>query len=157
MASLRSRIEEHPVLWALGSVLTGFLAGIGAYQGILRIAKLEVVSAYELQRTAKVDERVEKLEKELVALTAREKFFRTYLAYKSNPNAGTKARFVEMVQGWTDPSLTAEERKYLPRFSMVARTETGEELRCEAIIEGLDFIWPLPKEICEAAARGSKE
>ena len=41
--TLRERIEDNPVVWLLGSLLAGFLAGIGAYQAILEIAHLKVV------------------------------------------------------------------------------------------------------------------
>ena len=41
---LKEQIENNAVIWFLGAVVASFLAGIGAYEGILRIAKLEVVS-----------------------------------------------------------------------------------------------------------------
>ncbi len=45
--ALRERIENNPIIWLLSTILAGFLAGIGTYDGILRIAKLEVVSRAE--------------------------------------------------------------------------------------------------------------
>ena len=42
---LKERVENNPVVWLLGALVTGFGAGIGTYEGILRIAHLEVVSA----------------------------------------------------------------------------------------------------------------
>jgi len=53
---LKARIENNALTWFLGAIVTGFGAGIGAYQGILEIAKLEVVSQerrtdYEALRT----------------------------------------------------------------------------------------------------------
>ena len=41
---LKERIEKNAAIWFLGAVFTGFAAGIGTYEGVLRIAKLEVVS-----------------------------------------------------------------------------------------------------------------
>ena len=42
--TLKERVENNPVVWLLGALLTGFGAGIATYEGILRIAHLEVVS-----------------------------------------------------------------------------------------------------------------
>lgn len=39
--SLRERAESSPVLYVLGALFSGFLAGLGTYEGILRISKLE--------------------------------------------------------------------------------------------------------------------
>jgi hypothetical protein len=47
---LKERIENNAVVWFLGAVVACFLAGIGTYEGILRIAKLEVVSQDRQQR-----------------------------------------------------------------------------------------------------------
>jgi len=44
-SSFKEKVEQHPVTVVLLAVLAGFLAGIGTYEGILRIAKLEVVPA----------------------------------------------------------------------------------------------------------------
>jgi len=41
---LKETIENHPVIWMLGTVIAAFLAGIGAYDGILRISGSQVVS-----------------------------------------------------------------------------------------------------------------
>ena len=41
--TLKERIENNLAIWFLGAIVTGFLAGVGAYQGILSIAQLEVV------------------------------------------------------------------------------------------------------------------
>lgn len=43
--SLRKRIENHPVIWFLGTLVAGFSAGLGAYHAILEIAHLKVVPA----------------------------------------------------------------------------------------------------------------
>jgi len=47
---LKKRIENHLVVFFLSTIVTGFLAGLGAYRGILRIAKLEVISQVQGQR-----------------------------------------------------------------------------------------------------------
>jgi len=41
--TFKERIENDPIAWLIGVAFTAFITGIGAYQGILEIAKLEVV------------------------------------------------------------------------------------------------------------------
>ena len=41
---LKETIENQPVIWVLGLVVTTFAAGIGAYDGFLRISRNQVVS-----------------------------------------------------------------------------------------------------------------
>ena len=48
--SLKERVEQNVVVWFLGAIVTGFLAGIGTYEAVLRIAKLEVMSQNQRQR-----------------------------------------------------------------------------------------------------------
>lgn len=43
--TLKERIEDQPVIWLLGALFTGFLVGIGTYQGIMEIASLETSPA----------------------------------------------------------------------------------------------------------------
>lgn len=42
---LREKIENHPVVWFLGTLVAGFSAGLGTYHAILEIAHLKVVPA----------------------------------------------------------------------------------------------------------------
>ena len=46
--SFKEQIENHPMVWLLSLLFVGFLSGIGTYEGILRIAKLEVATSHEL-------------------------------------------------------------------------------------------------------------
>lgn len=53
--TFRERVEESPVFWLLSALFAGFLAGLGTYESILRIAHLEVISKAEaanLRKTA---------------------------------------------------------------------------------------------------------
>ncbi len=43
MAPFREQIEQHPIMVVLTSLVVGFVSGVAVYNGILRIAKLEVV------------------------------------------------------------------------------------------------------------------
>jgi hypothetical protein len=47
---LRENIENSVVIWLLGTLLTGFLAGIGAYKAVLEVAKYEVISKADLDQ-----------------------------------------------------------------------------------------------------------
>jgi hypothetical protein len=42
--SFKERVENNVVVWLLGTLFAGFLAGIGTYQTLLEIAKLAVIS-----------------------------------------------------------------------------------------------------------------
>src|SRR5258708_1247048 len=45
--TLRERIEDNIAIWLLGTLLTGFLAGIGAYKSVLEISSQKMISATE--------------------------------------------------------------------------------------------------------------
>jgi hypothetical protein len=64
---LKERVENNAVVFFSGALVAGFLAGIGAYQGIITMAKLEIVSQADLAR-------VEMLEK-------KDRFLSLYLRY----------------------------------------------------------------------------
>ena len=46
--TLKQRIEDSAVVFFLGALVAGFVAGIGAYKAVIEIAQLEVVSKQEL-------------------------------------------------------------------------------------------------------------
>jgi hypothetical protein len=48
--NLRERIEDNLTVWLLGTLLTGFLTGLGAYKQILEIAQLEVIPKVKLEQ-----------------------------------------------------------------------------------------------------------
>jgi len=41
--TLKERVEDSPVIYFLGALLAGFLGGLGTYEAILRIARLDTV------------------------------------------------------------------------------------------------------------------
>ena len=45
--SFKDRVENNLVVFMLGTLLAGFMAGIGVYKGILGIAQLQAVPTYE--------------------------------------------------------------------------------------------------------------
>jgi len=99
---LKEKIENHPVIWTLGMLVAGFLAGIGAYSSILSIAKLQVVSSdatiladdqvavsqsknEELQKAARESKdaklAIDKFKQDFDALKGKEHFLSLYLRY----------------------------------------------------------------------------
>jgi len=44
---IKRTVQENPVYWVLSMLVASFIAGLGAYQGILKIANLTVVSRSE--------------------------------------------------------------------------------------------------------------
>jgi len=46
--NIKQKVENNIVFWTLTMLFAGFLAGIGAYKGVLEIAKLKVISESEL-------------------------------------------------------------------------------------------------------------
>ena len=50
MAGIKEKIENNIVVWMLGTLLTGFLAGIGTYKGALEIMSLETVGKERLKQ-----------------------------------------------------------------------------------------------------------
>lgn len=50
MPTIKERIEGSPVVAVLAALATGFISGIGAYDGILRIAELEKITKLERER-----------------------------------------------------------------------------------------------------------
>jgi hypothetical protein len=66
--SLKERIENNLVVFFLGALLTGFLAGLGAYQGALKLVDYTTVSN-ESQRAQKTE--LDKRGKEIAVLKGR--------------------------------------------------------------------------------------
>ena len=55
MTTLKQRVENHPAVFFFGAILAGFVAGIGAYQGILEISGRTTVSKDYLKSLERVD------------------------------------------------------------------------------------------------------
>ena len=53
MPGIKDRIENNVVVWLLGTLLTGFLAGIGTYEGALNIMELETINKDRLHTLEK--------------------------------------------------------------------------------------------------------
>jgi hypothetical protein len=64
--SIKQSIEENSIIWLLTALLTGFLAGIGTYKSVLEIAKLEVISKYDIDQNKKTIEAMEAENKKLI-------------------------------------------------------------------------------------------
>jgi hypothetical protein len=60
----RKRIDESPIVVVLMAIVVGFTAGIGAYQGILKIAKLSTISIIKKEKYDEVIKKHEDILKE---------------------------------------------------------------------------------------------
>lgn len=49
MTGIKEKIENNIVVWMLGTLLTGFMAGIGTYEGALKIMDLETINKDRLK------------------------------------------------------------------------------------------------------------
>ncbi len=49
MSGIKEKIENNIVVWMLGTLLTGFVAGIGTYEGALKIMDLETINKDRLK------------------------------------------------------------------------------------------------------------
>jgi hypothetical protein len=50
MTGIKEKVENNVVVWMLGTLLAGFLAGIGTYEGALEIMNLETVSKERIEQ-----------------------------------------------------------------------------------------------------------
>jgi len=55
MAGIKGVIDKSPCIFLLAALLSGFIAGVGAYEGLLRITNQETVirNSYILKGTSK--------------------------------------------------------------------------------------------------------
>ena len=58
--SLKDRIQESPAVFFLSAIIAGFLAGMGAYKGILEIAQLETISKQQHLEFGQTREQLQK-------------------------------------------------------------------------------------------------
>ena len=68
MASLKERVENHPAVFFLAALLAGFLAGVGAYQGIQSMSGHENIS---IEHHRSLTSKIADLEEKKKSLTAR--------------------------------------------------------------------------------------
>ena len=162
--TLKDSIENNPVLWTLGMLLTGFLAGIGTYHWGLDFVGRRLVpqAAVVLQNneTAVLTTeytRLKRLEEEVEPIKARENFYRTFLTYvvfKNHPFLTDQARAKNKsaLVDWISRNYQAT----------VSGSLSEQEAHIAIIKKGNDWVsgttklkddpteWPIPKEINEA-------
>jgi hypothetical protein len=92
--SIRDKIDRNLTIWLLGTLLTGFLSGIGAYRAIQDMAGLKTVSAADAEASERT--RAE-LEQKLQAAQARTLGAATQLkqAYWAVPGTQVTIVYVE--------------------------------------------------------------
>ena len=62
--SIKNRVEQNVTVWLLGTLLTGFLSGIGVYRAVQDMAGLGVVAVADLENLKR---QIAELEQKLVA------------------------------------------------------------------------------------------
>ncbi len=62
--SIRNRVEQNVTVWLLGTLLTGFLSGIGVYRAVQDMAGLRIVAVADLENLKR---QFGELEQKLVA------------------------------------------------------------------------------------------
>jgi len=104
--SIKESIEQNVTIWLLGTLLTGFLSGIGVYRAVQDMAGLKMVSAADLENSkrqlAELEQKVVTSEKR--AATAAAQTRRPYYAIEN-------ARFNVNVDGSEWSLHTAAEIK----------------------------------------------
>lgn len=78
---LKETVEKNAVIWFLATLLAGFLAGIGTYEGILRITGQTIVDKGDWDKS----------HKEIEGLRKKERFLSLFLRYEQAPYSEEKA------------------------------------------------------------------
>jgi hypothetical protein len=63
--SIRQKIDDNPIMFVLGAIVAGFLAGIGTYRAIIGIAQLVVITRAEYQQLIESDTQLKSCRGEL--------------------------------------------------------------------------------------------
>ncbi len=136
---LKERIENHAVVWFLGAVITGFLAGIGAHQGVLEIAKLEVVS----------QERMKRYE----MLLTKDRFTSLYLRYALDHLAPFRFEKTDEGRRISRENLDEYMLKYVDTADKVeSMVAVGKGYGTQTTVKFSDgSVWPVPPDFRAAA------
>ena len=78
----KETIEKNAIIWFLSALLTAFLAGIGAYESVIRITGQTVVNRSDIDQS----------KKELSALHKQVKFLSLFLRYEQAKSFEDKAQ-----------------------------------------------------------------
>ena len=100
--SIKKRIEQNVTVWVLGTLLTGFLSGIGAYRAVQDMAGLKMVSGADLEDSKR--QRAELEQKVVVA----EKRAATAAALVKQAYWAVRGTQVTIVYGERDTEVAAE-------------------------------------------------
>jgi hypothetical protein len=98
--SLKERFDDNFALGILAILLTGFLAGIGAYKAIIEIAKLEIVPKQEIADLKQKAEGYDKLNILYIDCQTQNDF-----VYKSGIEGQTKGEWVKAKKYVSDKHL----------------------------------------------------
>ncbi len=162
--TLKDSIENNPVLWTLGMVLTGFLAGIGTYHwGIDFVGRRLVLQAdvvLQNNETAVLTDEyasLKRVEEEVEPIKARENFYRTFLTYavfKNDPSledqarAKNKSALVDWISRNYEATVSGNLSEQEAHIAIVKKVNDWVSGTIE--LKGDLTLWRIPKEINEA-------
>ena len=98
--SLKEIVEKNIVIWFLGTLLVGFLAGISTYEGIMRISGRQAVSKYEWD---KAKEKIDVLKK-------KERFLSLFLRYEQAKDFEKKSFAREALDEYIEKFIDESDR-----------------------------------------------
>ena len=145
--AFKDSIENNAVLWVLGTLLTGFLAGISTYHWGLDFAGRKVVSqdAYVL------------MQDEIGPIKARENFYRTFLTYlvfkedstlSEQARAKNKQALVDLISKNYRATVSGNVAEQEAHIAIVKKGT--DWVSGTSVLKGDPTEWPIPKEINEA-------
>jgi len=99
---IRKSVEENVAVWLLGTLLAGFLAGIGTYKGIIEIAELTTVpkakASLAEKKESQLRQQIEFLERSLSYINARIKGKENQLNNTGELVMGARKQFAVMLE-----------------------------------------------------------
>ena len=110
---IRDSIEQNVTVWLLGTLLTGFLSGIGVYRTIQDIAGLRMVAGADLENSKR---QLAELEQKLLAS---EKRAATAIAQAKQAYWAVRGTQVTIVHGEHDSEAAIELKERLAAFGAV--------------------------------------
>ena len=175
--TIKEKAENHPVIWMLSLLLTGFLAGTATYNAILEIAKMQVVSEnarilkdeeisiskQKLNDFNKINEKnnslnntLNKFKKDFDALKEKEHFVSLYVRYliakkSNNPNELKDAENALSVQ-----VINLKKKPISDTYEIYTnQVSIGKGIYQSTIKFVYDqSIWPLPKPVSKISNTG---
>jgi hypothetical protein len=136
--NIKDRIERNATVWLLGTLLTGFLSGVGVYRAIQDMAGLSLVPAGELEgskrRIAELERTVAESEGRAAAIAAQAKLAyqpirsRRVRVVHNPPDLQSALKIQDRLSNWGANVTLHEWRSEIPHnMRKVVHTEDSSE------------------------------